>query len=190
MIEVEKKFQPTKKQLVALLADAKFVGEIVIHDVYYDYPDHRLFNNYAYLRNRNGEFELKVGNAAGDDEGGTAYQEINKGEDIRKFFNTDKSIQEFIKENLEEVINFKTSRLKYKKGNLSIDIDDLDFGYSCVEIELLVADESQIKKAKDEILKLVTNYGIEVKKLTSKRKEYFRLKKPELYKQFYGKQPE
>ena len=58
---MKKKFQPTDEQLQFLLKDAEFVGEKLLKDVYYDYSDYRFLKNKIYLRNRNGNFELKVG---------------------------------------------------------------------------------------------------------------------------------
>jgi len=62
MIEVEKKFQPTQEQLQKMLEEAEFVGEVANHDIYYDYPDYRLYTTpeNKCLRNRNGSFELKM----------------------------------------------------------------------------------------------------------------------------------
>jgi adenylate cyclase class IV len=60
MIEVEKKFQPTKEQLDALLLDAQLVKEKTQHDTYYDFPDFRLFKKGIRLRKRGTGFELKI----------------------------------------------------------------------------------------------------------------------------------
>lgn len=65
MIEVEKKFKPTEEQLNAMVTGAEFLCEKVLHDVYYDYPDYRMFKKDVRLRNRNGNFELKIGQKMG-----------------------------------------------------------------------------------------------------------------------------
>ena len=84
MIEVEKKFQPTKEQLAKMLADSEFIKEKDLHDVYYDYPDYKMFKAFVYLRNRNGRFELKIG----DDEIEGVSKEIEDEEEIKKYFKT------------------------------------------------------------------------------------------------------
>lgn len=116
MIEVERKFRPTDEQLSLLLAESQFLKEVVNHDVIYDYPDYRLIKKGIRLRNRNGNFELKI---SGEDENsysGSAATEIEDEEEIKKYFNITLPITNFIKENLIEAIDIKTTRRKYKKG--------------------------------------------------------------------------
>lgn len=182
MIEVEKKFQPTEEQLAALLQDAEFVGDKVLEDKYYDYPDYRLFHKKIFFRNRNGEFELKLG----DDEGLGVSEELETEEEIKKYFKTDKPLKEFIQTNLVQIIEYVTKRKKYKKGEFNIDIDDLSFGFSCIEIEVMIDDMSKVEEAKSKIYKLVEEFGIEKKNLPAKREEYFRIMKPEVYKLLYS----
>jgi adenylate cyclase class IV len=186
MIEVEKKFQPTEEQLAALLKDCEFVGKKDLHDVYYDYPDYRMIKKLVFLRRRNNNLELKAADLNEINNQGTAYLELDKEEDIQNYFKTNNYLEDFIKENLIEIMNFKTFRKKYKKGDFNIDIDEMDFGYKCVEIELLIPDISQAKEAKAKIIKLAGDYNMEVKDLPQKRKEYFRIVKPDVYNELYG----
>ena len=180
MIEVEKKFQPTEEKLKSLLEHAEFLGEIINHDIYYDYNDFRLLKQDIRLRNRNGSFELKLGKSSG------VAEEIEEEEKIKKYFNTSRPIQDFIKENLILVIDYKAKRRKYKKEEFTIDVDEMDFGYNLCEIELLVGKEEEIKDAEDKIINLAKEYSFEIKKLPSKRVEYLRLLKPEIYKEIYA----
>ena len=111
--------------------------------------------------------------------------EIEDEEEIKKYFNTEKSIKDFIRENLIEAMNIKTKRKKYTKENFIIDIDQLDFGYNCIEIELMVEREEQIKEAEERIVNLAQKYNL--KKGPSKRNEYFRIVKPDIYEKLFGK---
>lgn len=181
MIEVEKKFRPTDSQLKTMLEEAEFLGEKILEDFYYDYPDYRLFKNYVYFRNRNGIFELKIG----DDEIAGISDEIENEQDIKLYFKTTKLLPDFIAENLIQTIHYKTTRKKYKKEGFNIDIDELDFGYKCIEIELLVSDKSEVPEAKKKIVEFAKRYNFEVKDIPAKRREYFRSVKPELYKELY-----
>ena len=175
MIEVEKQCQPSETQLKALLADATFLKEKIDHDIYYDYADYRLFKEDVRLRERNGSFELKVGESSG------VSKEIEKKKDIEKYFGID-NLEEFIKNNLIPFIDYKSKRQKYKKGDFNISIDEMNFGYKVCEIELLVEEEN-IKDAEDKINNLAKQYSIELKIMHSKRQEYFRLFKPDVYKE-------
>ncbi len=182
MIEVEKKFRPTEEQLKNLVAGAEFLGEKIVHDVYYDYPDLRLFKQEVRLRNRNGSYELKIG----DDEGVGVAEEIEEEAAIMAYLKTELPLLDFIKENLTEIINYKQTRNKYKKGDFTIDVDVIDFGYSCVEIELMVKEESEIAGAQRKIFELATSFGIEIQDVPSKRNEYLKLRNPEVYKILYS----
>ncbi len=182
MIEVEKKFQPTKEQLDDMLADAEFLGEVVNHDVLYDYADYRMFKNHIRLRNRNGRFEMKM---PASDRGD---KEIENEEEIKKFFNTDKSLVDFIAENLKLFMDITTYRKKYKKGDFNIDVDVLDSGYTLCEVELMVDDASKIDEAHQRIIDLAEKYKWEVQNLLSKRGQHLKLFRPDLYRELYGEE--
>jgi adenylate cyclase class IV len=175
MIEVEKKFQPTKEQIESLLKGAEFLWEKVIHDIYYDYSDYRLFKNQIRLRNRDNSFELKIKKDA------LASLELENENDIKEYFETD-DLKEFIKKNLIIIVDYRTTRKRYKRGEFIIDLDEMSFGYSLCEIEILVEKEEQIEEAREKILNLVKEYDFELKKLPAKGSEYLRLFKPKIYK--------
>ncbi len=179
MIEVEKRFQPTEQQKAELLSGAEFLGQKENHDIYYDYADYRLFKNNIRLRSRNGSFELKIGKESG------VAEEIEIKKDIEKYFNTDK-LEKFIADNLIPIVDYTTMRKKYKKDEFTIDVDKMSFGYDLCEIEVLVEKEENIREAEDKINNLAKEYGLEIKELPSKRGEYLRLLKPEIYKEIYG----
>lgn len=182
MIEVEKKFSLENIELDKFLGDLEFVGEVLNHDIYYDYPDYRLLKNKIYLRNRNGNFELKIKKGDG------IYQEIEDENKIASYFKVE-SLKDFIDKELAPAIDFKNSRKKYKKEDFHIDIDDMDFGYKEGEIELLVEKEEEIKKAEERIYEFFKKYNLQ--KLSgdaSKKRVYLKTKRPDLYKIFYEKE--
>jgi predicted adenylyl cyclase CyaB len=179
-IEVEKKFQPTPEQLEKLLDGAEFLGEKKNTDVYYDYPDYSLFKKDVRFRNRNGNYELKIGQGDG------VAEEIENEEGIKKYFNTAAPLKEFIEKNLIPFMEYGAKRMKYKKGDFTIDVDEMSFGYNLTEIELLVDSEDKIAEAGEKISELVKSCGIEIKELLSKRKMYIKTVKPELYETLFG----
>lgn len=178
MIEVEKKFIPTEENLKILLIDAEFLGEIINHDVYYDYPDYRFLKGDIALRNRNGNFELKIKSEQG------AHKEIENKKEIERYFQVN-SLEDFIKENLIEIINFKNTRKKYKKEDFIIDVDETDFGYKVGEIEILVSSIDEVSGALDKIEIFAKNYNIDLGKNLSKKKAYLKNYKIDLYKELY-----
>ncbi len=181
MIEVEKKFKPTDEQLEAFLQGAEFASEKLLHDLYYDYPDYRLYKKEFYFRKRGDNFELKIGNNSVSG----VSEEVEGDENIIKRLGITKSLEDFVREDLIVLIDYKTIRKEYKKDGFIIDVDELSYGHKCVEIELQVEDESKTEEAKRKITEFVKPYGFEGQKAQPKRKEYFRLVKPEVFKQLY-----
>jgi len=168
MIEVEKKFQPTKEKLEKLLSDSEFITRKKINDIYWDFSDYRLLKESTRFRLRNGSFELKIKNKLGGD------QEIENEEEIKKYFKTELKLSEFIKKNLVLLMEYKTDRVKYKNGIFEIDIDHMtsekfkDFVFDMCEIELMVEKESEIKDALLKIEDFAYKYGLEKTKIHKK----------------------
>lgn len=179
MMEVEKKFKPTEDQLQKMLDGAKFIEEIILHDIYYDYPDYRLLKKSVRLRNRNGNFELKIGRGNG------VAEEIENKKQIEKYFDIDYDLEDFIKSNLVVIIEYSNRRKGYLKDGFDIGLDQMDFDYSMCEIELMVDKEEEIADAERKILDFANQYGLEEKKMYSKRREYLRRFKPEIYKEVF-----
>ncbi len=178
MIEVEKQCQPAEDQIKAITGDSEFLGEKIDHDIYYDYPDYSLLKEGIQLRYRNGSFELKIAKSSG------VKQEIEIEKEIEKYFKV-ANLNVFVKERLIPIVDYEARRRKYKQGDFNITLDEMNFGYSMCEIELMVPSESEVKLAEDRIVNFAGKYGISMKKINSKRKEYFRLVKPEVYKELY-----
>ncbi len=182
-IEVEQNFQPTEEQMSKLLDGAEFLGDKIINDKYFDLPDYSLHKNGVYLRNRNGDFELKIKKNIGDMK---VKEEIENIDEIKKYFNTNKNLEDFTREDMVIFYEYVNNRKKYKKEDFTIDIDNLDFGYKMVEIELLVSDESKIKEATEKIRNFVSSYGISFDKVQTKREAYLKKFKPEVFGELFG----
>ncbi len=183
MIEVERKFQPTEEQMAALLEDAEFLGEKNIRDLYYDFPDFRIYKSGNRLRKRDSGYEMKIYQP---DTVSTIEiaREIENDQEIKDFLGFTKdtrSLNEIVLNDMQYVCDFTTKRKKYKKEDFNIDIDETSFGYNAVEIEVMVDDKDKAKEAEDKILKLANTYGLEIKKLPLKSRAYLEKERPEIY---------
>ncbi len=186
MIEVEKKFKPSTEQLNAMIADAEFLGEKVLHDVYYDYPDNRLFRGFIKFRSRNGVFELKISRRELADKDIGVEKETEDAEEVKKYFNTKKDLQTFVNEEMYVFSNYKNTRKKYKNGEFHIDVDKLDFGHNVVEIEIMVEKIEDVKNAKESIVNFAKKYNFDLGEVPSKGEKYFEIVEPGRYKELYG----
>jgi predicted adenylyl cyclase CyaB len=177
MIEVEKKFAPTKKQLKKLLFAAEFLEEVIFSDTYFDTKDFSLILTDRWLRFRDKKLELKLplGPIRHTNDSLDLYDEITSETKIRKILNLP------VAGNLHKVLQnggysrvaaFTTKRKKYRKLGFNIDVDEIDFGYSLVEIEILIKDDSQMNKASEQILNFAAENGMTVKYVRGKFVEY------------------
>jgi|AntAceMinimDraft_16_1070373.scaffolds.fasta_scaffold02675_9 thiamine-triphosphatase len=157
MIEVEEKFIFDKGSEKKVIQGANFLGEKLLIDTYYDTKDYALTTKDTWLRNRNGNFELKVPLNEGkgiNDRIVDRYDELETAEEIRKALSI--PMERTLKEDLKmkgyyPFATLVTTRRKYKKGDFNIDLDIVDFGYKIIEIELMVKDSLEMKQAVERI---------------------------------------
>lgn len=186
MIEVEKKFIPEEGDIERITKDAEFIGETVNDDTYYD-KHFYLTKKDIYIRKRNGAFEMKIGiRRKGFDEIISTYREIDDEDTIREELSITKrgSLEEDLETNgYSPFGGWKTARRKYKKGEFTIDIDSVDYGYEVIEIELLVESIADIDKATNKILDFAKESGLTKSAKTGKVSGFLRRNYPEKYKE-------
>lgn len=180
MVEVERVFKPTREQLEDLLKNAKHISDFINHDIYYDTPDLKLSSLKIKLRERNGELELKAKIGSGISEEIVDLKEIENYLSI-----TD--IDKYIKDELIVIAEFSTQRSRYQKDGILIDIDKTDFDYEICELEIPLSDHVNAMDSLNKIKDFAKKYNIEFEKNIGKKREYFRLFKPEIYKKLYNK---
>lgn len=182
MVEVEKKFILTPAQEKALIDGAEFLGEKKNIDIGYDGPNFSLTTKDIWLRNRNGKFELKLSmNESIEERISDQYKELETDEEILKYFNADagQTLQDFLDKNgYKPILTIVTTRRKYKKEGLNIDLDSMDFGYNVAEIEYMAEDE-KIKEATNAIIEFAKKHGINTDSVVrGKAVEYLRRNSP------------
>ncbi len=185
-IEVEKKFVLTAEGEQRLIADATPLAEKRISDAYYDTADFRLTTSDRWLRNRDGRWELKVpvpGNGA-DEYGMDQYRELTDEADIRGALNIP---QEGTLENgltthgYRLFAQYVTVRREYRKGPFTIDVDETDFGFREVEVELMVEKEEEVTEATARVIAFAREHGLDLAPLDGKTVEYIRRHNPAQY---------
>ena len=164
MIEVEKKFLLTEEEIEKLLLDAVFLEEIELEDVYYDKESLELIKADKYLRKRNGKYEFKIPVGVREEFDVDRYFELEDEDSILKELNLEGgSIEkEMSKVGLVPLATIRSVRRKYKHGDFGIDIDKTDFGYSIVEIEVMIPEEESTINASHRIVDFALSIGLEV----------------------------
>lgn len=161
---------------------------VKINDYYWDQKNFWITKADWFLRNRNGKWELKVGDNSSK-KNLNIYHEFNDLQEIAKRIKVDyKNDQDF-----EQVLRdcgyfmmcpIHKTRTKLKINEFNIDIDEGGYGDNLFEIELMVEDNSQIDKALEKIFKFVKELDITPKpKKYGKVIDYIKDKYPKLYKE-------
>ncbi len=189
MIEVEKKFKLNDEEEKRLLKGAEFVSEKTFTDVYYDTADFTLSKNNIWLRERDGEFQLKLPVFQKEKMQTTQFQEIEGEDKIREIFavatvlDFETDIKAF---GYEFFCQLRTTRKKYQKEGFEIDLDEAvsilpgeeDFVYKITEIELLVENKDEVSSASKQIEKFAKRNELKFEKKRGKIVQYLFQKKP------------
>jgi thiamine-triphosphatase len=164
MFEVEKKVAVSETVLKGIEQQGTFLGTKMITDTYFDTEDHRFTTNDIWLRERNCQFELKIG-IRGMRGSIDHYEEIKSEREILKKLGleTARDLQKALaKAQIYPYATLQTIRRKYQIGQFCIDLDLAyfdDFIYRIAEIELLVSDQTKISQAEEDLEKFVEEMG-------------------------------
>lgn len=164
MIEVEKKFVLTPEIKKQIQKVAKFVVKKTQRDIYFDKSDYSLLQKDWYLRERNGNFELKtvVPNTG---QRLHTYNEIENFKEIAKILKLpwDETVKPTIFLQTQGFVPFMditTHREKYQLDNIALDLDECTFGFNLFEAEIMVPDESAMALAETTIMSVLQKYNI------------------------------
>ncbi|MCG2694025.1 CYTH domain-containing protein [Candidatus Parcubacteria bacterium] len=190
MIEVEEKFELTESAIKEIKANCEFLREVKLHDKYFDFSDNRLMLGDTWLRERNGQVELKYPVCCGGHFNYQEYENIKEiCEKLKLKYLESNSWEEICKENgLDIYIDFISVRQKYKCGKFNIDIDNTNFDFELFEVELILDEGESIKEAEEKIFNFIKKHDIKTKHMYSgKGKIYLERFNPELYKKLLDK---
>lgn len=165
MIEIEKNFDLRPGDKERLIKGAKFLEKKTFTDIYYDTDDFQLTTKDFWLRQRDGKWELKVPlNGTAVDRETDQYRELEDEKEIARALGLpgkaplQKEIQDMGARSFATIV---TNRERYRKGNFNLDFDEMDFGFSTFEAELMIENEDQIQETEQKIMDFAHEYEID-----------------------------
>lgn len=187
MFEVEKKFSLEPGDEERLIAGTTFVGEKIIHDVYYDVPDFSLSTKEWWLRCRDSSWELKIPqhvigyrNHVIDQ-----FEEVEDESEIRSRLGLPQEgdfLTVITGLGYAPIADIRTTRRKYRLAPFTIDIDSMDYGYALAEIELMVDSAADMPEAAERIEQFARERGLAYRFILGKVLEYLRRMRPAHYR--------
>lgn len=175
MIEVERQFKISTAIAEQLSAEADLVSQKEIHDIYFDDAQYSLTCKDFWLRQRDGNYELKIPSQHASEHEIDCYHELETEKEIMKALEFEsgvilgKALQD---NNITPFAEFITKRIEYQYKGCTIVIDQMSFGYEVAEIEILVKDEYEVAGAVLKIKEVANQLGIEDEMPTDKLIEY------------------
>lgn len=190
MIEVERKFNVSRKDINRLTKNAHFLGEKEMIDSYYDDQNYSLTSKDWWLRNRQGRFELKIPLHAEKDGVRLAdqYRELETESEIYESLGIQRQQDlqnDLVMHGYKPFCTLTTTRKKYQKNEFIIDLDSVssdNFEYMIGEIELMVGNQLQVEHAIQRIMDFANRHKLTIAPVRGKVIEYLRLIKPEHYR--------
>lgn len=158
MIEVERGYRLNETDYEIIKNNFEKVGEKHIYDEYYDDDGYTLMKWSFYIRNRNGDWDLKI--PVKEERPCDTYHEVEGKEEVKKAL-ADLGY-DFDNHNIAHLIIDK-SREKFKTTfawkDIAIDVDKCDAGH-IYEIELMVEDVSDIEEGYKIMENFRNEYGL------------------------------
>lgn len=187
MIEIEHKFILTSAQEKRLKKGAKFIGEKVFTDTYFDKSNYELTKNDIWLRTRDRQVELKmpIEKDAASETFCNRYDEFVLEEEVRQMLNIPQGgalLLDLKTAGYLPFVSITTRREKFKKQNFNIDIDACDFGYSVAEVELILEKDTEVKNAEQLIARFAKEHNLQIAPVRGKVVEYLYRESPDHYK--------
>lgn len=165
MIEVEIKFPLIKNNEQLITADAQYLGEKKVRDVYYDNQDKDLILSDRWLRCRDGKFEFKIPadpTTKNSSFLARRYTELTSDQDILAALNLSgrNLVAALQQHSIRPFATISTTRRSYQQNDFRIDIDRTDFGYALGEVEKLVSDPTQLELTEQELKQFLAAHHI------------------------------
>lgn len=196
MIEVEKKFILSAEQQQELLEGAESLSTkaITIEDLYFDTEDYRLTSQNLWLRQRDGDYELKAPLQSDGDsrKGANRFRELTSLDEIRAELQLASDVDFEValsRAGIERFMTCYTNRKSYLKDQFKIDIDKATystslFTHAVAEIELLVDEESQADAAEESIIEFAKAHNLATDQIVlGKIAAFLQVERPKHFRQ-------
>lgn len=187
MFEVEKKVALKEADLKTIERLGTFLGSRILTDTYFDTADFRYTTNDIWLRERECQFELKIG-VRGIKGQVDRYEEVTNESKILKKLGLEKEkdlYKALTNAKIFPYATFQTARRKYQIEEFTIDLDLAyfdDFIYRIAEIEMVVNKESKISQAEKSIIQFIERLGLDLNQpVKAKLIEFLSQKNPTHY---------
>lgn len=187
MIEVEKKYPLDPGDRERITKDRVPLQTVTLVDTYYDDDVFSISTKDRWLRKRNGAFELKVPlhSASATERDADQFDEIEDEDGIRTFLNITQrgSLDEDIaRAGYGPFGTIVTTREKYRIGDLTLDLDAIDYGYELCEIECMVERPEDMDSAIEKVRSCARSLGLVERPLKGKVFEYINRTNPRHFK--------
>ncbi len=164
MIEVEKNFDLQFGDRERLIEDATLIRKRVMTDTYFDTADFLFTTKDYWLRQRDGRWELKTPiNGAAANRITDQYHEFESYDEIASALDLPKRAP--LTNELQDIgckpfVTIITTRESYQKGDFHLDFDEMDFGFTTFEVELMIENEEDASLAEKRIMDFAREHGI------------------------------
>ena len=185
MIEIEKKF-PCSDSTEAHLVQkgAEFIKTVTHTDTYFDTSEFDLTTKEIWLRKRNGRFEMKIPlhELGGKGTVVERYKELETDDEIRSFLQLGEGdFETIVREAFVPFATIMTTRKKYRLSEYNIDIDETDFGYRVLEIELMLEDDGDHEQVAKQLVDFARSIGLDIEFVRGKVLTYISEHNPSHY---------
>lgn len=193
MFEIERQCAYDHEICEKIITDSQFIKETKNHDIYYDTDDFKLTSQDAWLRKRNGEFQIKVVEGKGEPCGKrkfSKYKEITDEQEICAWLKIEnQALSDKVLQVLGYIpfLDYEMNRNVYQQGEITMCVDvayykeDLDNPFKMFEVEIEVESQGQMGEAQQKMEEFFEKYNFEYQPIYGKVFHYIHKYCPEQY---------
>ncbi len=179
-IEVEKKVKLELHHLKKIESEGTFIEEVRFKDTYFDTADCSLTSQNMWLRQREKQFELKIG-IKSTNNFSDRYEEVKDEQKILAHLGlipnpSEDLLNTLSRAGISPFASFITQRKRYQLEELAVDVDIADFGdltYRVAEFEIMVSSVDHVAEAEDKIKTILQKMQIDMSTTVPAKLTYY-----------------